>query len=127
MVWEGDETTRESWPAVELPPGIPLTLQMMGDPVVPVSVAVRGARGLAAGGRGKLQREVAGDGDGGEVLFGGISDAGGGQGDAGSGGENGGRGVISVGVDGAAVVWAGGAGEAPTDGEIGLATAGNAR
>jgi len=33
------------------------------------------------------------------------------SGDAGSRGENGGRGVISVGVDGAAVVWAGGAGE----------------
>src|SRR5882762_1581733 len=86
----------------------------------------RGDAGLEAGGRGKLQREVAGDGDGGEVLFGGISDAGDGQGDAGSGGENGGRGVISVGVDGAAVVWAGGAGEAPADGGIGLAAAGNA-
>jgi len=36
----------------------------------------RGDTGLEAGGRGKLQREVAGDGDGGEVLFGRISDAG---------------------------------------------------
>src|SRR5258708_15733651 len=52
----------------------------------------RSDAGSQAGGRGKLQREVAGDGDGGEVLFGGISDAGGGQGDAGGGRENGGGG-----------------------------------
>jgi len=58
-------------------------------------------------------------------LFGGISDAGGGQGDAGSGGENGGAVVISVGVDGAQLF--GRRGRRGSNGcEIGLATAANA-
>ena len=85
----------------------------------------RGDAGLEVGGRGKLQCEVAGDGEGGGVLLGRIGDAGGGEGDAGSGRKNSGRGVISVGVDHAAIVWAGGAGEAPANHGIGLAAAGD--
>jgi len=38
--WQGDESTTQSCPTVELPPEIPLTLQMMEDPVVPFSVTV---------------------------------------------------------------------------------------
>src|SRR5713226_405512 len=68
---------------------------------------------------------MAGDGDGNGVLPGRIGDAGGSERDAGSGGENGGRGVISVGVDGTTVVWAGRAGKAPANRGIRIAAAGD--
>ena len=72
-----------------------------------------------------MQREMAGDGESGGILLRGVGDTGGGESDAGRVGENGGRSVISVGVDGAAVVRAGGAREAPADSEIGFAAAGD--
>jgi len=68
---------------------------------------------------------VTGDSERGGVLLGGIGNAGGGESDVGRGGENSGGGVIAAGVDGAAIVWAGGAGEAPADGGIGFAAAGD--
>jgi len=79
--------------------------------------------GLKARGSGNLKCEMAGDGERGGALPGGVGNAGSGEGDAGHERENGGRGVISVGVDGAAIVGTRAAGKAPTDGRIGLTAA----
>jgi len=98
------------------------------EPGTGVRVATMAAvkAGLEAGGRGKLQREVLAMATAVKFCFGGISDAGGGQGDAGSGGEMAGAVVISLASMAPQLFGQAGPERLQRMAEIGLATAGNA-